>query len=84
MLSNVCVNVELYPMVSFSTNHQKFIVDVSSPFCGVDILLNVTTKGPHPLLSCTVKSTIGVGNIVTVSVVISVHPLSVIAVSSII
>ena len=47
------------------------------------MLLNVTIKGPHPLLSITVNSTIGVGKMVTVSVMISVHPLSVIAVSSI-
>ena len=48
------------------------------------MLLNVIIKGPHPLLSVTVKSTIGVGNIVTVSVMISVHQLYVIDVNSII
>ena len=60
MVSKVCWNVELYPSVSFSTIHQKFMLAVSSKFCASEILSNISVKGPQLIVSIT-KSIIGIG-----------------------
>ena len=60
-----------------STNHWNCIEAVSSLFWALDRLSNVIVQGPQLAVSIGEKAIVGVGYIVNVSRLISVHPLSV-------
>ena len=81
-MSNSCVSVLLLDTTCPSTSHWNCMLAVSSLFCANDVFSNVISQGPQLVVSIGVKEINGLGYTVRVSVITSIHPLSVCVVNS--